>query len=94
MRVKVIILRKVPEDMGKLEPLLIKLRAVCLEQKGYLGGETLINAEDATECLVVSSWDNLEAWNSWLASDTRAELQGKIDELVGEPTRYQVYYCA
>jgi len=94
MRIKAIILRKVPEDMSELEPLLIELRSMCQQQKGYIRGETLLNSEDASECLVLSSWESMEAWNTWLASEKRAELQGRIDELLGEPTRYQVYYCA
>ena len=94
MKIKVIILRRIPEDMGELEPLLIKLRSVCGGQPGYLGGETLINCEDATECLVVSGWEDLASWNAWLASDKRAEVQSQIDRLLGEPSQYQVYYCA
>lgn len=95
MGIKVIILRKVPvEKEEALKPLLIRLRAMCMENKGYIGGETLMNSQDPTECLVISSWQDLESWNRWLNSEDRAALQKEIDELLGEPTRYQIYYYA
>jgi len=95
MFVKIIILRRVPKGKeAELKPLVMELRALCMRNEGYIGGETLINADDPTECLVISSWKELEDWNEWLRSEKRAELQGKIDALLGAPTVYQVYYHA
>ena len=96
MTIKVILLRKVPvEKEAELRPLLVKLRALCMEENpGYVGGETLLNADDPTEVLVISTWSDIHAWNKWVSSEKRAELQNQVDELLGTETQYQVYYHA
>lgn len=95
MSIKVIILRKTPPELNEpLKPLLINLRSQCMAQPGYISGETLMNADDPTECLVISSWEDENAWNEWLNSEERGRVQHEIDELLGEPTRYQIYYNA
>ena len=95
MSVKVVILRKVPEGKeAEIKPLVMELRALCMQNEGYIGGETLINADDPTEVLVISSWKDVGEWNCWLASEKRAELQNKIDAITGHQTVYQVYYHA
>jgi heme-degrading monooxygenase HmoA len=93
MSVKVVILRRVPiEKERELRPLLIKIRSLALAQPGYISGETLMNAEDPTEYLVLSSWKSLKHWNDWVGNSERASVQGEIDNLLGERTMYQVYY--
>ncbi|MCC5842947.1 MAG: antibiotic biosynthesis monooxygenase [Verrucomicrobia bacterium] len=95
MSVKIIILRKVPQGKeAAIKPLVMKLRAMCMNNDGYIGGETLINADDPTEFLVISSWKDVGEWNCWLASEDRAKIQQEIDEITGHQTVYQVYYHA
>jgi quinol monooxygenase YgiN len=95
MSVKIIILRKVPQGTEKeIKPLVMRLRAMCMQNEGYIGGETLINADDPTEILVISSWKDIGEWNCWLASEERAKIQNQIDEITGHATVYQVYYHA
>jgi hypothetical protein len=46
MAVKAIITRNVPlEKAGSLQPLLLKMRALAMEQPGYISGETLVNPD-------------------------------------------------
>lgn len=95
MTVKIIILRKVPQGTeAAIKPLVMKLRALCMQNDGYIGGETLINADDPTEILVISTWKDVGEWNCWLASEERAQLQNEIDDITGHSTVYQVYYHA
>ncbi len=63
-----------------------------MAQPGYISGETLINADDPQEVLVISTWDSLEHWDAWLASGERAALQAQVDAITGQETLYQVYY--
>lgn len=94
MIVKVIILRRAQQGLdSQLLPMLIKLRAMAMQQPGYVSGETLISADDPEEVLVISTWRSVEDWNAWLASEERAKLQGQIDALIGNETLYQVYYA-
>lgn len=93
MGVKVILLRRVPvEKESFLRPLLLKLRSLAMTQPGYVSGETLMNADDPEEFLVISSWRSVEDWNNWLGSEQRAGLQKEVDDLLGQDTYYQVYY--
>lgn len=95
MVVKVILLRRVPsETASELRPMLMELRALALAQPGYISGETLINADDPEEFLVISTWTDLERWNTWLTNGERMMVQRQIDGLLGRETLYQVYYSA
>ncbi|SDD98551.1 antibiotic biosynthesis monooxygenase family protein [Desulfuromonas thiophila] len=93
MAVKIIILRHVPADKEEaLRPLLLKMRALAHAQPGYLAGETLVNYDDPSERVVISSWKTLENWNSWLRDPQRIALQDEVDRLLGQETLYQIYY--
>ena len=95
MAVKVILLRRVPaEKAGALKPLLVELRALALAQPGYVSGETLMNSDDPEEYLVISSWVSVDHWNAWFNNEDRKRVQQQVDELLGRPTLYQVYYNA
>lgn len=95
MVIKVIMLRRVPADVaGELKPMLMELRALALAQPGYVSGETLMNADDPEEYLVISTWTSLEHWNVWLKNPERRMVQQQIDSLLGRETLYQVYYNA
>ncbi len=93
MAVKVIILRNVtPEAAHAITPLLLELRSHALKQPGYISGETLIRVDDPKEHLVISTWSSLEHWNDWLSNPERAEVQSRVDALLGTETFFQVYY--
>lgn len=95
MTIRVIMLRRVPPEKNEdLRPLLLKMRSLAVRQTGYVSGETLISADDPEEVLVISTWRNMENWNDWLASEERQAVQEEIDNVVGQETLYQVYYCA
>jgi heme-degrading monooxygenase HmoA len=91
--IEVIIKRKVKQgpQARKLVPLILQLRALATYQPGYISGRTLYNVENPEDCLVVSEWQSLEQWYSWMKSEKRAEIQSKIDELTGEQTKHNIY---
>jgi len=92
MAVKIIIKRNVPKDKeASLLPLLIQLRALATAQPGYISGETLRNVNDPEKYIVISTWRSMDNWEQWLSSKQRAEIQGKIDTLLGKKTDYGVY---
>lgn len=95
MVIKVILLRRVPADVAsELKPMLMEMRALALAQPGYVSGETLMNADDPEEYLVISTWTGIEYWNAWLRNPERRMVQQQIDSLLGRETLYQVYYNA
>lgn len=90
--VKVFIKRKVADQtILELMELLKKLRAMTLSQPGYISGETLKRLDKDGECVVISVWNSLDDWNSWIANPERAAVQQEIDGLLGAPTEYEVY---
>lgn len=66
-------------------------RDMARRQPGYLSGETLVNRYDARSVTVVSSWERLEDWIRWQSSDQRAENEARIEGLLEQPTKYEVY---
>jgi heme-degrading monooxygenase HmoA len=93
MAVKTIIKRRVPKGReSELLPLLLRLRSKALNQQGYISGETLRNVDNPEEFLVIGTWQTAEDWKAWQSSDERAEIQEKIDALLGEKTEYEIYF--
>jgi len=95
MAIKVVISRRVPvAQEGRLKPLLLKLRSLAMVQSGYISGETLMNADDPEDYLVISTWKTLDNWQEWVANSKRQALQDEVDQLLEQDTHYQVYYNA
>ena len=90
--IRIHIRRDVPEGKAEeLKVLINKLRAVTMGTTGYIAGETLKRVDRPGESLVVTKWQSEFYWNQWLESKERAEIQDKIDQLLGEKTNYEIY---
>jgi heme-degrading monooxygenase HmoA len=93
MAVKVIIKRTVPSDKARgMIPLFRQMRALAMNQEGYISGETLRNMNNPEEFIVISSWQSSEDWTKWLQSENRRSIQEKIDEMLGGRTQYEIYH--
>ena len=92
MAVKIIIRRKISKGKeSELLPLLVQLRSLATTQSGYISGETLRNVDNPEDYLVISTWKSVDDWKSWASNNQRAEIQDKIDALLGEKTEYSIY---
>jgi heme-degrading monooxygenase HmoA len=92
MAVKILIKRKVPGPKSEeLSKLLKHLRALTMIQPGYISGETLDRVDVPGQSLVISTWQSVESWRNWVLGKERQEIQGRIDELLGEETTYEIY---
>lgn len=92
MAVKIIIKRHVPEVKEKeLIPFLIQMRNLCINQPGYISGETLKSLDKPGEYLVISTWQSVGDWKRWASSSRRIEIQSQIDYLLGQETEYGIY---
>ena len=90
--IRIHIRRKVTEDKADgLKSLINELRGVTMGTPGYIAGETLKRLDQPGESLVVTKWQSEFYWNQWLESKERAEIQSKIDDLLGSETHYEVY---
>lgn len=92
MSIRVFIRRQVKK--GKVQPvlsLLKEFRAVAIKQPGYISGETLINHYNSQSILIVSTWEKLDDWIRWESSEERAANEARIEGLLEEPTKYEIY---
>ena len=90
--IRIHIRRTVQEEKKEdLKILVNQLRALTMGKPGYIAGETLKRLDKPNESLVVTKWQSLFYWNEWFKSQERAEIQGKIDQLLGEQTVYEIY---
>ena len=93
MAVKVLIRRIVPRNKAKdLIPLFRQMRALAVNQKGYISGETLRNLDDPEEFLVISTWNSADEWRNWLGNKERKDIQEKMDLLLGGESEYKIFH--
>ncbi len=92
MAVKILIKRKIPKGFEdpKFNKLIRQLRTLATVHQGYISGETLMRVGHPREYLVISTWKDIDAWNGWLNSPERKEIQQQID-ILGTPTEFEVY---
>ena len=93
MTVRVMLRRRVARAKeAEVYPLIVKMRSLATIQPGYISGETLVNADDREEVLVISTWNDLDSWRDWLISKERSEINEKIEPLLQEPTEVNAYF--
>ena len=92
MAVKIFIKRSIPPDKAdELMPLFQNLRSLAMNQPGYISGETLYGIDRPGEIVVISTWQTVDEWQSWVANKERLKIQGQIDMLLGTKTEYEIY---
>jgi len=84
--VKILLERKFKEDPSFEEIRTInKLRIGAMQQKGYIGGETLVDLNDHRRIIVISTWTHQGGWEAWLNSDDRRRLEANLDKNLKQP---------
>jgi len=92
MTVKIFIKRHIREDdMEVALSLLTQFRITAMGNPGYISGETLINHYDSRSVTVVSTWQTVEDWINWQESEERARNEDRLEEMLEQPTKYEVY---
>lgn len=91
MAVKVIIERRaLPGQERRVLELLRALRIRCLDEPGYITGETLRDSEDAQNVMVISTWFGLGDWRRWHNSADRKDFESRIRQHLSAPERVRV----
>lgn len=93
MAVHIVIKRKVKQgrQAKELVPFLLKMRILAMHQPGYISGETLCDIERPGDCVVISSWERVEDWNTWYNSPERKRMEQQIENLTGEKAECHIY---
>lgn len=91
MTSKILIERKFKEVPSPQNLQLIdELRIKALQQRGYIGGETVISY-DGRDVLVVTSWASLEDWERWVNSEERTDLENKLASDLEAPAKFRAF---
>ena len=92
MAVKILIKREFKDgNMQAASRFLINNRSGAMNQPGYISSETLRSIDDKDKIMVVSMWENIEAWEAWKNSEIRkANVAEFKDYIVGEE-EYEYY---
>ena len=92
MSIKIIVERKFKDTPSESEIEVIhKIRVLAMKQKGYVGGETLINYIDNKEVVRIAQWADLELWNRWINSKERKNLELESSPHLAEPAHIRVF---
>ena len=92
MGVKIISKRKVTKEKEEaVMPLIIQLRKAAKAQPGFQFEEVWRHLDHPDEYLVVREWESEDEWYNWHSSQQRAEIQVKIEALLGRKTEYSPY---
>ncbi|MFH1135279.1 MAG: antibiotic biosynthesis monooxygenase [Pseudomonadota bacterium] len=92
MAVKVLITRRCREGgPNNVFSSLRKLRALAMDQPGYITGESLLGYDDPNKILVIGTWQSVENWLSWKENAQRMKEEAKIQEFLAGPTEYEIF---
>jgi heme-degrading monooxygenase HmoA len=89
--IRVMIDRKVKagEDLSAF---LVELRVAAITHfQGYIGGETLINTQDRSNIVVLSTWRSFEDWERWANSESRTNLYKRIEPLLQDKPETRIF---
>lgn len=80
-----------PGKEKQLRDLLIELRMAALRQHGYISGETLREADDASNFVVISTWTTMENWKVWQTARQRLSIEEMMEPLLSAPRKVRVF---
>jgi len=92
MAVKILIKRKIKNgNMRAASRLVINNRTGAMKHPGYISSETMRSLDDPSLIVVVSMWQNMEAWETWKNSETRIANEAEFKDYVVGSTEYEHY---
>lgn len=75
----------------KLIPLFKELQKTTEGAEGFVSRATYSKLNDPGEFIVISEWESVDAWSTWMDRKDVREIQWQIDSLIGERTFFDVY---
>jgi heme-degrading monooxygenase HmoA len=74
-----------------IEPILMKLRSYAMQSPGFVGAENLISEEDFSIVMMISTWETIEYWKSWVDSRITQDLLKQAKGFVKGSARVTAY---
>ena len=71
--------------------LLNNLRALAMNQPGYISGLTMTIPDDPGNMMVISTWQTLDNWQAGKENTERKNLEAMLEIYQERPTEYREY---
>jgi heme-degrading monooxygenase HmoA len=55
-------------DYKNVEPILMQLRSYAMQNPGFITAEFLVSEGDESVGIMISQWETLENWKTWVGS--------------------------
>ncbi len=91
--IKVIIERVVAEGLEvPYEKAIGELLTVMTRAKGYISGESLVDAMQPNHYVVLARWSDQASWDEWFLSEDRKQVLTAIAPFLQTDEKYTVLY--
>ena len=92
MSIKVVIEREF-KDAPTVDDLKIidEIRVQALRDRGYIGGETIVNTENDREVIVLSAWASVDDWKAWYEKKGWEELEKELAPRLEQTANIRVF---
>jgi heme-degrading monooxygenase HmoA len=74
-----------------VEPILMKLRSYAMQYPGFVGAENLVSEEDFSVVIMISTWETIENWRTWVESRITRDLLKQAKAVVVGSARITTY---
>jgi heme-degrading monooxygenase HmoA len=74
-----------------VEPILMKLRSHAMQYPGFVGAENLVSEEDFSVVIMISTWETIENWRTWVDSRRTRDLLRQAKSVVMGAARVTTY---
>jgi len=74
-----------------IEPTLLKLRSHAMQYPGFVSAENLVSDVDSSVVVMISTWETVENWRTWLKSRITKDLLRQDKDLAMEKPRVTAY---
>ncbi|NWF78017.1 MAG: antibiotic biosynthesis monooxygenase [Chloroflexi bacterium] len=74
-----------------LEPVLMQLRSHAMQYPGYIGAENLVSEENFSIVVMISTWETIENWRTWVESRVTRDLLRQARAVVMGAARITAY---
>jgi len=78
-------------DYKNVEPILMQLRSYAMQCPGFITAEFLVSEGDESIGVMISTWETLEKWRTWLGSKGTEVLLKRARTSVTETPRITAY---
>ena len=74
-----------------VEPILMQLRSHAMQYPGFVSAENLVSEEDSSVVIIISTWETIENWRTWVRSRRTQDLFQQAQAVVAEAARVTAY---